>query len=307
MKKDLDFGKTIKHVGITTIIWNAILSIIKLIVGILACSSAMISDAVHSASDIFTTIIVMIGAKISTKDSDDKHLYGHERFESIASIFLGVLLGATALGIGYGAVNVIINFSPSTAAPDKYIYLALGGAILSIIVKAVMYFYTIDAAKRIKSNSLKADAWHHLSDSLSSIGSALGIVGMLIGNGWEILDPIAGIIICLIILKVAFDIIKSAVDQLVDKSIKAETANEIKDKIMNVDKVMGIKSFKSRQFGNKMYVDVEIYLDSELSFKEANDVAENVHEFLEKEYEDLKHCAVCVKPVENAVTIDKKE
>lgn len=296
MQEDKEFQKVVNKVGITTIIWNLLLSIVKMIVGILAKSAAMISDAVHSASDIFTTVIVMVGAKISTKESDAKHQYGHERFESIASIFLAILLAATALGIGYSGLKNIIDGSYKLHANNTFVALALGGAILSILVKGVMFFYTNKAAKKINSNSLKADAWHHLSDSLSSIGSMLGIIGLMIGKGWQILDPIAAMIICLVILKVAFDIIKDAVNQLVDKSISQELADEILSIAKSIDGVIDICSFKSRQFSNKMFIDIEIYVCSTLSLIESDEISKMLHDCLEEKYEDLKHCTVWAKP-----------
>lgn len=304
MKKTETNQQVVNRVGITTIIWNIFLSVIKMIVGILAKSASMISDSIHSASDIFTTVIVMIGAKISAKESDQKHPYGHERFESIASIFLAILLAATALGIGYAGIKNIINQSYKLNSSNNFVILALFGAILSIIVKGVMYFYTNNAAKRIKSNSLKADAWHHLSDSLSSIGSMLGIIGMMIGKGWQIMDPIAAVIICLVIVKVAFDISKVAINQLVDKSISSVIADEMIDIVKRTEGVIDVVSFKSRQFSNKIYIDIEIYVDENLSLLESNDISIKVHDCLENHYDDLKHCTVWAKPYLNIPSLD---
>lgn len=296
MEKERDFAQTVKRVGITTIIWNVLLSVVKMIAGILAKSSAMVSDAVHSASDIFTTLIVMIGAKMSSKASDSNHEYGHERFEPIASVFLAVMLAVTAIGIGYSGVKSIIDGSYAQGDRGAFVYLALGGAILSIVVKGVMFLYTNKAAGRIRSNSLKADAWHHLSDSLSSVGSMLGIVGLIVGKGWQIMDPIAAIVICLVILKVVFDILKEAVDQLVDKSIPDDLAKEILDVIGEQDGVIDVLSFKSRQFSSKMYLDIEISVSATLSLVEADRIAEGLHTTLEKRYPDLKHCTIWAKP-----------
>ncbi|HPG92510.1 MAG TPA: cation diffusion facilitator family transporter [Clostridia bacterium] len=296
MKKSLNYEQTIKKVGWVTIIWNLILTVVKAAVGVLGGSTAMISDALHSGSDVFTTIIVMVGAKISGKESDEAHAYGHERFESIASIFLGLLLAGTALFIGYDGIVKIIEYTPVANSSNQFTFLALLGAGLSIVVKGVMFFYTNNHAKKINSTSLKADAWHHLSDSLSSIGSMLGIIGLMIGKGWQIADPIAAIIICLIILKVAYDIIKTAVDQLVDKSISKELENEIKDKIQDCMGVKGIGSFMSRQFGVKIYLEVEVYLDENISFSDADKISIKIHDIIEKEYSSVKHCSIYAKP-----------
>lgn len=296
MQTNQEFQKVVNKVGITTILWNLVLSVVKIIVGILASSAAMISDAVHSASDIFTTVIVMVGAKISSKESDSLHPYGHERFEPIASIFLALLLGITALGIGYSGGKNILSSDYLLQTNNQFVILALGGAILSIVVKGVMFIYTNNAAKKINSNSLKADAWHHLSDSLSSIGSMLGIIGLMIGGGWQILDPIAAIVICIVILKVAFDIVKEAVNQLVDRSIPEELVEEIKSIAREMDGVIDICSFKSRQFSNKMFIDLEIYVDHSLSLIESNQISKRLHDELELRYPDLKHCTVWAKP-----------
>ncbi len=288
--------KIIRKVSINTIIANALLSALKLIVGILAKSTSLISDAVHSLSDIFTTFIVMFGAKISTKESDNTHEYGHEKFEAITSFVLGVLLAITAIIIGYTGIKSLITGTFKNNKETNFLYFALFSAILSIVVKGLMFFYTTRHAKKIKSNSLKADAWHHLSDSLSSIGTVLGIIGLIVGKGMEILDPIAAIIIAIIILKVVYDILKSAVDQLVDKSISPDLAMEMEDFIRLQNGVIDIALFKSRQFGNKIYIDLEIYVDRTLSIVEANNIAETIHNNLEEKYKDIKHCTIWAKP-----------
>lgn len=297
MKKDLDYEATIKRVGFITIIWNIVLAVIKLFVGIIGGSSSMVSDAVHTASDVFTTIIVMIGAKFSHKKNDEDHPYGHERFESLASILLALLLAVTALGIGYsGTKNIIAFFKHEEIVVSEFVYLALFGAILSIVGKGIMYFYTIKAAKRINSSSLKADAYHHLSDSLSSIGSLLGIIGLMIGKFFVILDPIASLIICVLILKVAFDTGKEGVNQLVDKSAPASINESIKNCILSFVEVKRIDEFKTRQFGNKIYVDICISLDKTLTLIEADKIADTIHDTVEHEFTDVKHCMIHSNP-----------
>lgn len=299
MKKQLSYEKTINVVGFQTILWNIILSVVKLVAGILSLSSSMISDAIHSASDVFTTIIVMIGAKISSKKEDVDHPYGHERFESIASIFLGILLGGTALFIGYSGIKVIIDFANGTEiATTSLAFLALISAVLSIVVKGIMFIYTNRIAKRINSSSLKADSYHHLSDSLSSFGSLLGIIGLMIGGYFTLMDPIASLIICVFILKVAFDIIKEAVNQLVDKSASTEECNKLVSSVTSFKEVKQIESLKTRQFGNKIYVDLTICLDGNLSLVESNNIADSIHDYLEKTFVDVKHCQIHVNPFE---------
>ena len=188
---DDEFEKIASKVSLVSIIGNLILSVFKLLAGILAHSGAMVSDAVHSASDVFSSIIVIIGVKFSSKDSDREHPYGHERFECVAAIILSVVLFITGLAIGVGTIRDIIGgHYESLAIPGM---LALVAAIVSIIAKEAMYRYTKIYAKRIDSSALMADAWHHRSDALSSIGALIGIAGARIG--YPVLDPIARIVI----------------------------------------------------------------------------------------------------------------
>lgn len=292
-----NYQKTVNRVGLVTILWNLLLSIFKFIAGVLGGSKSMISDALHSASDVFTTIIVMIGAKIGGKAADKDHPYGHERFESIASAFLAILLGGTALGIGYAGIKEIIDFANGKEITATSLsVLALVAAIISIVVKGIMYFYTKAAAKRINSQSLYADAWHHLTDSLSSIGSLVAIVGLMIGGVWVILDPIASIIICILILKVAFDILRSSIDQLIDKSAPNVTINKIVDIVNSNENVKGIENIKTRQFGNKLYVDIDIFLDENLNLVAAHEIAKEVHDSVEQNIPNVKHCMVHYSP-----------
>jgi cation diffusion facilitator family transporter len=297
MKKVLSYEQTIHKVGIVTIVWNVVLSALKFVAGLLASSSSMISDAVHSLSDVFTTFIVMIGARIASKESDVDHPYGHERFESIASIFLGILLAITALGIGYSGVKTIIAFVQGEKIESSNLaYLALISAILSILIKGFMFIYTYRIAKKLNSCSLKADAFHHLSDSLSSIGSTFGVIGLMIGGNFALLDPIASLIICLFILKVAFDIEKEAVNQLVDKAAPDEIVSKIKKSIEEFKDVKEIQTLKTRQFANKIYVDVDICLDKNLTLIESDLIADSIHDYLEATYPDIKHCQIHVNP-----------
>lgn len=293
------YSEEIRKVGIVTIIWNVLLSIFKVVAGILSHASSLISDGIHSVSDVFTTIIVLIGAKLSSKSPDKEHPFGHERMESIASILLAMLLGATSFILGYSGVKSIIEYSKGIMpSSNGFIYLALGSSLSSIIVKFIMYVYTIRVAKRINSTSLKADAYHHLSDSLSSFGSVLGIVGLMLGGCWSILDPIASIVIALFILKVAYDVAKSAINEVVDHAAPEEFENSIKEIVNNTDGVVSINSLKTRQFGNKYYVEIEIAVEGSISVKEGHSIAKKVHDQIEDKYEDIKHCMIHVDPYE---------
>ena len=298
-----NYSKTISKVGFITIIGNVALSLLKIIVGAFANVSSLISDGLHSVSDVGSTIVVMIGAKISTKKPDKEHPYGHERFESISSILLGMILGATAILLVYHGVTSIIDFVngryPTT---HDFIYLALASSIASIVVKFIMFLYSYIVAKKINSTSLKADSYHHLSDSLSSIGSLLGIAGIMIGGNWAILDPIATIIIGLFILKVAIDIAKISINEVVDKSAPEEFVKEITKIAINYKGVKEINDIKTRLFGNKLYVELEIAVDANISVKEGHDIAEGIHNLIEDKYNNIKHIMIHVNPYYN----DKK-
>ncbi len=286
--------KRAMHVSWVSIIVNIALSLGKLMAGIFASSGAMISDAVHSASDVFSTIVVMIGVKISGKEPDEQHQYGHERLECVASIILAVILFETGLTIGIGAIkNIIGGNYDSLQVPGM---LALIAAILSIVVKEWMYWYTRAAAKKINSGALMADAWHHRSDALSSVGAFIGIGGAMLG--FPVMDSVASVVICIFIVKAAIDIFRDAIDKMIDRSCDSETVEKIRSIVEGNEDVVKIDSLQTRLFGNKMYVDMEITLDGNMTLTESHNVAEEIHLSIEKEFPLVKHCMVHVNPTE---------
>lgn len=279
-------------VSVVSIAVNILLSVIKLVAGIIAKSGAMVSDAIHSASDVFSTFVVMIGVSVSSRQSDKDHPYGHERLECVASIILAVVLAITGLGIGADGIEKITSGNYSELAVPGI--LALIAAVVSIIVKECMYWYTRAAAKKINSGALMADAWHHRSDALSSIGSFAGIFGARLG--FPVLDPVASVLICIFIEKAAVDIFKDAVDKMVDKSCNDETVDKMKEIILSVEGVKGIDEIKTRLFGSKIYVEVEILMNASCTLIESHDTAEEVHMTIENNFPDVKHCTVHVNP-----------
>ena len=283
--------KTAMKVSIISIIANVVLAAFKLVAGILAHSSAMLSDAIHSASDVFSTFVVMIGIKIASKEPDEEHPYGHERMECVAAIILATILCITGLGIGKNALEFITGNSSEVSVPGM---LALIAAIVSIIVKEAMFWYTRHYAKMIDSGALMADAWHHRSDALSSIGAFIGII--FARMGYVMMDSIACLVICVFIVKAAYDIFKDAIDKMVDKSCSLEVEAEIRTIVMSVDGVKGIDSLSTRLFGNKMYVDIEIRADGEKTLNETHEIAEAVHDSIEAQFEKVKHIMVHVNP-----------
>ena len=270
---------------------NLLLSVFKLIAGILAHSGAMISDAVHSASDVGSTFIVMIGVTLSGKKSDKEHQYGHERMECVSSIILSGLLLATGLGIGLGGVENIVKSSHGEAIVIPGM-LALVAAVVSIVVKE---WYTRGAAKKINSGALMADAWHHRSDAMSSVGAFVGIFGARMG--FPILDPLASVVICLLIVKASVDIFRDAIDKMVDRSCDEKTEKEMRETILKVDGVKRIDLLQTRLFGSKMYVDIEIAADGAQTLDAAHEIAEKVHHAIEETFTEVKHCMVHVNPI----------
>lgn len=276
-----------------SILINVLLSIGKLLAGIIGHSNAMISDAIHSASDVFSTIVVIIGVKAASKKADQNHQYGHERMECVAAIFLSSILAFTGLMIGYqGFMNILHPDDLSISIPGLS---ALIAAIISIAVKEGMYWYTRNNAKKINSSALMADAWHHRSDALSSIGAFIGILGARLG--YVILEPIATEVISCCIIKAAYDIFMDAINKMVDKSCSKEVENQMKEVICSQEGVLRVDLLHTRLFGSKVYVDVEISTDGTLSLKEAHTIAENVHRSIEKNFKNVKHCNVHVNPM----------
>ena len=279
------------RVSVITILINAALSAFKLAAGVIAHSAAMVSDAVHSLSDVLSTVIVIIGVNLAGQKADDKHQYGHERFECVASIILAVILALVGAGIGHSGVMSIVRGGYEGKIPGA---LALVAALVSIAVKEWMYWYTRAAAKKIDSGALMADAWHHRSDALSSVGAFVGILGAMLG--FPALDAVASIVICLFILKAACDIFMDAINKMVDKSCDAKTLEELKTLAMAQDGVLAVDDIRTRIFGSKMFVDIEIAADKDLNLMRAHKIAENVHDAVEEKFPSVKHCMVHVNP-----------
>ena len=286
----MDETKIVKKLSRVGILGNVLLAAFKLVAGILGKSGAMVSDAVHSISDVFATLVAYFGVLLSKQPEDDDHPYGHERFECVASLVLGIILAVTGLGIGYAGIKNIISRNEL----ETPTILPLIAAVVSIVVKEGMFWYTMYYAKKMDSSAFKADAWHHRSDALSSVGSFIGIG--LAKLGFPIMDPIASLVICILILKVAYDIIKEAIDKMLDTSCGKEFEQSIRDFVEKQPGVQGIDLLHTRQFGNKIYIDLEIAVRRDISLIDAHDIAESVHSSVEKEFPKVKHVMIHVNP-----------
>ena len=261
-----------------------------LLAGVFAASGAMISDAVHSASDVFSTILVMIGIRLSGKEADREHPYGHERMECVAAILLAVVLAITGWEIGVsGLKKIVAGHYGSLAVPG-----VLAAAVLSILVKEWMYWYTRFYAKKINSSALMADAWHHRSDSLSSVGAFVGILGARLG--FPVMDPLASVVICLFILKAAYDIFRDAIDKMLDTACDPSLEQELREFVLRQQGVQGVDLLRTRTFGSRIYVDVDITANGDMTLREAHGIAERVHEGIEKQFTQVKHIMVHVNP-----------
>lgn len=296
-KNPIDESAAIRKMSFVSVAGNAVLSGFKFFAGVTGNSGAMISDSIHSFSDVITTLIAWIGIKASKKEADAAHPYGHERIECIASLLLGIVLLGTGLGVGQvGLENIFSGNYQALAVPSA---IALVAAVVSIVSKEAMYWYTRYYANLIHSSAFLADAWHHRSDAFSSIGSLIGIAGAMMG--YPVLDSVASVVICLFIVKASYDILKDGVVKLLDTSCGESYDKKMADYISGQEGVVCVDSLRSRMFGNKVYIDLEIQVDGEKSLREAHQVAERIHDDVEKTFPDVKHIMIHLNPAAKAV------
>ena len=294
VRTSTDEKSIIRQISLVGIIGNIVLSAFKLFAGIAGKSGAMISDSVHSLSDVFATFIAFLGVRISKRKADKEHPYGHERMECVASLILGLVLMLTGLGIGKaGLENIFSGNYESLTIPGA---IALTASVVSIAVKEGMYWYTRHYAKILNSPAFLADAWHHRSDAFSSVGSFIGISGAMLG--FPVLDSAASVVICLFILKVAYDILKDALVKMLDTSCGEEYETRLSEYVAAQEDVVCVDMLHSRMFGNKVYVDLEIEVDGDKPLRESHAVAERVHNNVEKDFPNIKHVMIHVNPTE---------
>lgn len=281
--------------GIVLSLWtlglNFLLGSLKLAAGLWGRSSAMVADAAHSYSDCASTVAVIAGLKMASKSADADHPYGHEKYELIFANILSILLGLTAVKIGYDALMVIAH--GSYQVPGLAPLLA---AVFSVAVKEVMYRLTLRKAKKIGSVAMEADAWHHRSDALSSVGAFVGILGARLGL--PVLDPVTGLLVSILVLKVAIDLYRKSVSGLVDSSTDAETVARIQQFLADIDGIEEVNSLKTRVFGASAYADVTIKVDGALTVEEGHDIATLAHNKIEANLPKIKHIMVHIEPMD---------
>lgn len=282
----------IRKLSLVGIIGNVFLSAFKFIAGIMGNSSAMVSDAVHSLSDVFATFIAFLGVRFGRREADASHPYGHERIESLAAIVLGLILLVTGVGIGWvGLEKILAGNYESLPIPGM---IALVAAIVSIAVKEGMFWYTCHWARVIRSSAFEADAWHHRSDAMSSIGALVGVGGSMLG--YPVLDPIASVVICLFILKQGISIIYDALKKMLDTSCGEQFEKEVRQLVDAENQVERIDMLRTRMFGDKVYIDMEIAIDGSMQLTDAHAIAERVHDDIEHTFPEVKHVMIHVNP-----------
>lgn len=292
MKREKEIYKVTLVGGVV----NMFLLLIKFLAGILGRSSAMIADAVHSLSDFVTDVIVLVFVKISNKPKDTTHDYGHGKFETLALTLIGAALMAVAIGIVVkGALKIAAWANGDTLEAPEMI--AFWAAILSIVMKEGVYRYSIIKARKLNSKAVEANAWHHRSDALSSIGTAVGIGGaVFLGPRWAILDPIASVVVGAFIIKVAFDLLKNGVGDLMEQSLPDSVENEIIQMVTEVPGISDPHNLKTRRIGNHYAIEIHIRMDGNISLNEAHDKASEVELLLRQRYGNETHVAIHVEP-----------
>lgn len=291
-KVGINENAIIRRISLAEIVGNVALSAFKLFAGIAGNSGAMVSDAVHSLSDVFATFIAFLGVRLSQKAADKEHPYGHERLECAASLLLGVILLITGLGIGKTGLEKI--FADGYGTPAIPGAIALVAAIVSIISKEAMYWYTRHYASVLDSPAFMADAWHHRSDAFSSVGSLIGIAGAMLG--FPVMDSIASVVICLFILKVSCDILKDAIAKMLDTSCGEDYEKTLTAYIAAQEDVVQVDMLHSRMFGNKAYIELELQVDGNLPLREAHAIAERIHDSVEAHFSEIKHITIHLNP-----------
>ena len=291
-----DRTSAIRNVTLVGSTVNLLLTIGKVIAGFVGHSSAMIADGIHSLSDLATDVIVIVFVKISGKEKDETHHYGHGKFETFATMIISFALLIVGIGIGWTSAEKIYN-SLNGELIDKPGLIALYAALISILSKEALFWYTRIEGKRLNSQAMIANAWHHRSDAFSSIGTALGISGaIMLGENWRILDPLAGVIVSFFILKVAWDIAKPSIDELLDSSLPENTQKEIEQIITDTKGVKSFHGLRTRKIGDHYSVEMHIQVDRHLTVEVSHQMATDIENTLRAKFGANTHVIVHIEP-----------
>ena len=291
--------RKIQKVTFVGCLGNVLLMVCKLIAGFLGHSSAMIADAVHSLSDFITDVIVLLFVHVSAKPQDVDHDYGHGKYETIASFIIGLALIAAATGIIVSGATKLIDWAggKQLEAPG---WLALAAAIISIVVKEILYRYTAMQGKTLDSQALVANAWHHRSDALSSIGTTVGIGGaILLGNRWTVLDPLASVVVGAMLVKVAVDLLRTSVGELTESSLPADMDKEIEDIIRSFPDVSEPHNLRTRRIGNRCAIEAHVRMDGNLPLSAAHDRATAIEQRIRDRFGSQTHVTIHMEPLKN--------
>ena len=275
---------------------NVVLLLFKFVAGIVGHSAAMVADAVHSLSDFVTDVIVLVFVHISGKPKDKSHDYGHGKYETLAMTVIGLALLVVAVGIVYSGMTKIIDWANGTdlEAPGM---LALWAALLSIVLKEGVYRYSMVKARELNSQAVEANAWHHRSDALSSLGTAIGIGGAIfLGKRWTVLDPIASVVVGMFIVKVAIDLLRRGIGDLMEQSLPDAVEEEMLQMVGAIPGVVEPHNLRTRRIGNHYAIELHIRMDGDMSLRESHDKASEVEDMLRNRYGKDTHVAVHVEP-----------
>lgn len=276
-----------------------VLVLFKFVAGILGHSAAMVADAVHSLSDFLTDIIVLVFVRISNKPTDKSHDYGHGKFETLAMTIIGLALLGVAIGIVYGGLMKIVGWFHGEQLPAPGM-LALWAALLSVVVKEAVYRYSMVKARQLNSQAVEANAWHHRSDAFSSAGTAIGIgAAIFLGQRWTVFDPVASVIVGIFIVKVAFDLLRRGIGDLMEQSLPEAVEDEMQRLASQVPGVVDPHSLRTRRIGNHYAIELHIRVNGDISLREAHDKATCVEKLLKKHYGEETHVVVHVEPKES--------
>lgn len=277
---------------------NVVLIVLKFVAGIVGKSSAMVADAVHSLSDFITDVIVLVFVKIAGRPRDKSHDYGHGKYETFATMMIGLILAIAGIGLFIEGLKLMLDSFHGHVLPRPTM-LALIIAVVSIVSKEILFRYTIRKGKNLNSNALIANGWHHRSDAISSLGTLIGVAGaMFLGEKWRFLDPLAAIVVSYFIVKSGYDIMKPSVNELLESSLPSDVEKAIRADVMSVDGIKGVHNLRTRRVGNAIALDMHVKMDGSISLTEAHDIASRVERLLKNRFGSNTMINIHMEPAE---------